>query len=114
MNEAATVDRGDLLARALGFLERRIGTELDEGGIGNAARAELRHLDVERTLPPAFWKLVVAPQVTAVIAAFAPAAAQRLAAERAFAAIMQAMAQMAGPGGPRLELGEALADTGYS
>lgn len=91
---------------AIGRLVRLLVHERDEGGISSGDRAELRRMDpLGAALPPALWRLLTLPEL-------ATASGDRETAERAFAIVVQAIAEAGASS--RTPIGRALAETGYA
>jgi CRISPR system Cascade subunit CasB len=96
---------------AIGGVIRLLVHERDEGGLSAGDRAELRRMDpLGAALPPALWRLLTLPEVGTAIGFVA--SGDREPTERAFAIVVQAIAEAGASSGT--PLGKALAETGYA
>jgi len=96
----------ETIDRAIGRLIRLLVHERDEGGLSSGGRAELRRMDpLGPALPPALWRLLTVPEVAA-------ASGGQDTAERAFAIVIQAIAEAGASGGK--PVGQVLAETRYA
>jgi hypothetical protein len=96
---------------AIGRLVRLLMHEREEGGLSTGDCAELRRMDpLGPALPPALWRLLTLDDVDKAIGIVT--AADRGTAERAFAIVIQAIAEIGDPGSK--PVGRALAETGYA
>jgi CRISPR system Cascade subunit CasB len=100
-------ETGKTIDTAIGRIVRLLAHEREEGGLSSGDRADLRRMDpLGPALPPALWRLLTLPDVETAIAG------DRETAERAFAIVVQAIAE-AGVSGTA-PVGRALAETGYA
>jgi hypothetical protein len=101
----------DPVAGALNALVRGLAHGRHEGGLSPGDRAELRRMDpLDAALPPVFWRLLTATETAAAIESVARGKREK--AERAFAIVIQAIAEAGVSGSTRM--GRALAETGYA
>jgi len=97
---------------AIDRLARLLVHGRDEGGLSSGDRAELRRMDpLGAALPPALWRLLTLSEVETAIGIVAPG--DREAAERAFAIVVQAIAER-GDSVRIMRIGRVLAETGYA
>ena len=101
----------DPVDATLDRLVRLLVHERDDGGLSSGDRAELRRMDpLDAALPPALWRLLTVPEVETAIGIVA--SGDREAAERAFAILVQGLAEAGASG--RTPIGKVLAETGYA
>jgi hypothetical protein len=111
MSHAAEMPLRNPVDVALDRLMRLLVHERDNAGFSSGDRAELRRMDpLDAALPPALWRLLTVPEVETAIGIVA--SGDRETAERAFAIVVQAIAEAGASG--RTPIGRVLAETRYA
>jgi hypothetical protein len=111
MSQATEMPLRNPVDVALDRLMRLLVHERDDGGLSSGDRAELRRMDpLDAALPPALWRLLTVPEVETAIGIVA--SGDRETAERAFAIVVQAIAEAGASG--RTPIGRVLAETRYA
>lgn len=102
---------GELVNRAIARLAALLDRRREERGLSPGDLAELRRMDpVGGTLPPAFWRLVVEPELAAAIRTLDKRSPENV--ERAVGIVIQAMVEVGVAHNKRI--GEVLAESGYA
>lgn len=114
MSQATETALRDPVDVAVDRLVRLLVHERDDGGLSSGDRAELRRMDpLDAALPPALWRLLAVPEVETAIGIVA--SGDRETAERAFAILVQVLAEAGASGrAPSRTIGKVLAETDYA